>query len=60
MTTIPADELQPGDVVLYGGRPHRITRVDRQAGWAWPVAVDGSGWAMALDHALIGVERTAA
>ena len=59
MTTIHADELQPGDVVLYGGSHHRITRVDRKEGWAWPVAVDGTGWALALDHRVIGVHRGA-
>jgi hypothetical protein len=60
MTTIRSDELQPGDVVLYGGHQHRITRVDRKDGWAWPVAVDGTGWAMALDDGVIGVRRAAA
>ena len=60
MTTIHADELQPGDVVLYRGHHRRITRVDRQDGWAWPVAVDGTGWALALDHTPIGVLRDAA
>jgi hypothetical protein len=55
-----ADDLRPGDVVVYGGRNHRITRVDRRAGWAWPVAADGTGWAIALDHRLIDVSRTAA
>ena len=39
MTTIPADEIRPGDVVVHDGRDHRITHVDRRAGWAWPIAV---------------------
>jgi hypothetical protein len=60
MTTIHADELQPGDVVAYDGRNHRITRVDRRDGWAWPVAADDTGWAIALNHHLIDVHRPAA
>jgi hypothetical protein len=57
---IYADDLRPGDVVVYGGRHRRITRVDRRAGWAWPVAADGTGWAIALDHRLIDVSHAAA
>ena len=60
MTTIHADELQPGDTVVYGGRRRRITDVHRRDGWAWPIAADGTGWAMALDHQLIDVLRIAA
>ena len=60
MTTIHADELRPGDVVVYNGHNHQITRVDRRAGWAWPIAGDGTGWPMALDHQLIDVHRKAA
>jgi hypothetical protein len=60
MTTIPADEVRPGDVVVYGGHERRITRVDRRDGWAWPIAADETGWAMALDHHLIAVRRAAA
>ena len=60
VTTLHADELQPGDVVWYGGQKHRITIVERRDGWAWPVAGDSTGWAIALDHSLIGVDRTAA
>ena len=60
MTTIHAHEIQPGDVVVYGGRIHQITRVDRRDGWSWPVAADDTGWAIALDHNLIEVQRTAA
>jgi hypothetical protein len=55
--TIHADEIRPGDVLNYGGRPHWITNVARHAGWAFPVAMDGSGWAIALDHHLISVSR---
>ena len=60
MTTIRADGLQPGDVLVYDGHRHQITRVDRRDGWAWPVAADGVGWAIALDQRLIGVHRGAA
>jgi hypothetical protein len=60
MTTIHADELQPGDVVTYDGHDHQITRVDRRDGWAWPIAADDTGWAIALDHNLIDVHREAA
>jgi hypothetical protein len=57
---IYADELRAGDVVAYGGHHRRIARVDRRDGWAWPIAADGTGWAIALDHRLIDVTRTAA
>jgi hypothetical protein len=60
MTTIHADELQPGDVVAYNGCTRQITRVDRRDGWAWPVAADDTGWAIALSHDLIDVHRPAA
>jgi hypothetical protein len=60
MTRIHADELRPGDVVAYDGRDRRITVVNRMEGWAWPIAADGTGWAIALDHVLIVVHRQAA
>jgi hypothetical protein len=60
MTTIHANELQPGDVVVYGGNHHVITHVERQNGWAWPVAADGTGWAIALGRQLVEVLRLAA
>ena len=60
MMKIYADELRPGDVVAHDGHTRRITDVDRRAGWAWPIAVDGSGWAIALDHRLIDVHVDAA
>ena len=60
MTTIPADELQPGDVVVYDGHRHRIASIDRLAGWSWPIATDGDGWAIALSHGHIAVLRPAA
>jgi hypothetical protein len=56
--TIYADELHPGDVVDYSGVPHHVTRVDRGAGLAWPIASDGTGWAMALGHDVIVLHRT--
>jgi hypothetical protein len=60
MTTIQAHELQPGDVVVYNGHLHRITQVERCAGWSWPIAADGTGWAIALGQQLVDVERLAA
>jgi hypothetical protein len=60
MMAIQADELRPGDVIHYQGEQHRVTRVDRQAGWAWPIAVDDRGWAIALDQRAIEVERDVA
>jgi hypothetical protein len=60
MTTIPADEIRPGDVVVHDGHDHRITHVDRRAGWSWPIAADDTGWAMALGHHPIQVRRVAA
>jgi hypothetical protein len=60
MTTIRADELRPGDVVVYNGHHHTITRVDRRDGWAWPLAADGTGWAIALAHQLLKVHRASA
>jgi hypothetical protein len=60
MTTIRADEIRPGDVVVHDGHDHRITHVDRRDGWAWPIAADDTGWAMALGQALIDVHRIAA
>jgi hypothetical protein len=57
MTTICADDLQPGDVVDYHGELHRITHIERCEGWAWPVAYDDAGWAMALGHDPVDVCR---
>jgi hypothetical protein len=57
---IHADELRPGDVVAYHGHRRRITNISRRDGWAWPIAADGTGWAIALDHRLIDVSRVAA
>jgi hypothetical protein len=60
VTTIHADELQPGDVFVYDGHNHKITRIERCDGWAWPIAGDDTGWAIALGHQLIDVHRKAA
>ena len=57
MTTIHADEVQVGDVVEHLGTAHRVRHIDRHAGWAWPVAFDDHGWALALGHDLIVVDR---
>ena len=57
MTTIHADQLQPGDVVVYHGHTHRISHIHRRDGWAWPVAADDTGWAIALGRDLIHVHR---
>jgi hypothetical protein len=59
MTMIHADELRPGDIVAYDGEQHLITHVECAACWSWPVALDGTGWAIALGHQLIDVQRDA-
>lgn len=59
MITIHAQELRAGDVVDYHGQRHRVTHVDRRDGWAWPVAFDDAGWAMALGDDVIVVDRAA-
>jgi hypothetical protein len=59
MCKIHADELRPGDVVEYGGELHSVRRVDRRPGWAWPIATDGNGWAIALDRHFVDVVRAA-
>jgi hypothetical protein len=55
--SIHADELRPGDVVDHGGRRHRITQVVQGIGASWPVAVDGTGWAIALGRQPLDVLR---
>ena len=37
----------------------RDDHVDRKAGWAWPVASDGTGWAMALGDSVVVLDRAA-
>ncbi len=60
MTTIRTDELRAGDVVAYDGCNRRIARVDRLDGWAWPVATDDTGWAIALGRQVVAVHQRAA
>jgi hypothetical protein len=60
MTRIHADELRPGDIIEYGGRLRAVRHVDRRPGWAWPIASDDTGWAMALSHHVVEVIRQAA
>jgi hypothetical protein len=58
MTTIHADELRPGDVVDYHGQRHCVTHIDRHGGWAFSVAFDDAGWAIALGETdLLVVDR---
>ena len=59
MTTISANQLRPGAVVLYHGQAHRVTRIRQNAGWSWPVAYDGTGWAMALSGDVVLAEPLA-
>jgi hypothetical protein len=59
MTTIDAHDVRPGDIIYYHGRHHRIDHVDRREGWAWPVAFDGAGWAMALGGHVVITRRAA-
>jgi hypothetical protein len=55
--SVHADELRPGDVLDYGGQVHRIVDVVRNPGWSWPIALDGTGWAIALTSRLVSVAR---
>lgn len=60
MITIRADELRVRDVISYNGQLHVVTRVERRAEWAWPIAADATGWAIALGPYLVKVLRPAA
>ena len=55
---IHASDLHPGDVIVYGPERRQLCCVEQRPGWAWPVASDGTGWAIALGDALVEVERT--
>ena len=55
--SIHANELRPGDLLDYDGRPHRITGILRRPGSSWPIAVDGTGWAIALGNGPFSVRR---
>jgi hypothetical protein len=57
MTEIHADELRLGDIVEYHGERHVVRRLDRSDGAAWPVASDGTGWAIALGREPVLVQR---
>ena len=54
---IRSDELRPGDLLAYGGTWRRITDVVRRAGGSWPIAVDGTGWGIALGDRPVSVLR---
>jgi hypothetical protein len=58
MFRIDASKLRAGDVVDDHGELHRIEHIDRRAGWAWPIAFDDHGWAIAIGDDSVSVERT--
>jgi hypothetical protein len=53
MTTIHADELQPGDVLVWGGRNRTLTDVDRPRSWV-PSGTIAVVQASGSDRLLIG------
>jgi hypothetical protein len=53
MTAMRGDEVHPGDAIDYHGELHHITCVERRDGWAWPIAYDDAGWAMALGRNVV-------
>jgi hypothetical protein len=57
---VRTDQIRPGDVVTYRGRRRRIVHIVRRDGWAWSIAADETGWAIALGSDLIEVQRAAA
>jgi hypothetical protein len=59
-TTIPSLDVEAGDVIDCCGRPHRVAHVDLHGGWAWPIAFDDEGWAMALGPVPVEVRREGA
>ena len=59
MKTVAANELRPGDTIIHRGKPHPIDHVHRGAGWAWPVASDGAGWAIALGDVVAILDHAA-
>jgi hypothetical protein len=54
---IEAEQVRTGDIVEYGGEHHLVTEVRRPSGALWPVACDGAGWAIALGHQQLVVQR---
>jgi hypothetical protein len=60
MTTIHADQLQPGDdVVDDRGLRHRVTHIECRSGWSFPIAFGNDGWAIALGQQPLVVYRAA-
>jgi hypothetical protein len=59
-TAIRSLDLREGDIVDYHGDLHRVTHVDCHDGWAWPIAFDDAGWAIAVGPDLVVVQRAAA
>lgn len=57
-TAIRSLDLQAGDIVEYRGALHRVAHVDWHHGWAWPIAFDDAGWAIAVGPGLV-VQRAA-
>ena len=57
--TINALQVRAGDIVDYHGEHHQVEHVEHFDGWAWPVAYDGAGWAMALGGDVVLVARAA-
>ena len=55
---ISANQLRADDLVEYGGRWHHVTEVVRRHGASWPIARDGTGWAIALGTSPINVRRS--
>jgi hypothetical protein len=56
-TSVHGNELRPGDLLDYEGRAHRITDVVWRPGWSWPIALDGTGWAIALSDRVVSIGR---
>ena len=54
---IEAEQVRTGDIVEYGGERHLVTEIRRPSGASWPVACDGAGWAIALGHQPLVVQR---
>jgi hypothetical protein len=59
MIKIPPHDLRAGDVVDYHGELHTVAHIDQEVGWAWPVAFDDAGWAIAVGGDLLCVNRAA-
>jgi hypothetical protein len=54
---IEADKVRAGDIVEYGGERHLVTEIRRPSGASWSLACDGAGWAIALGHQPLVVQR---